>query len=245
MDRRWRLPIVISCLINIGLLIILGVLGKLQVYTDNKPDVVEVRLVDEGKGDSGKSIGGPAITKPQIEKVTIPPPISSVEEANAILEQVSAYPSNPIPQKKSNDTIADTNSAANIGGDSIGSSSGVDAGQGEGTGSGEGSGDNIGDGTMGNDDGVIVDKGSLTLVNDVEASYPPKMLRQGKTGSVTVQLLVEKDGTVSSVDIIDSTGGSEFEEAVRKVAYQWTFVPATQNGKPVRAYARRTYTFSL
>ena len=92
---------------------------------------------------------------------------------------------------------------------------------------------------------MIVDAGSLSLVSDVEAPYPPKMLRQGKTGTVVVQLVVEKDGSVSSVDIIGGSGQPEFEQAVMRVAYQWTFVPATRNGRPVRAYATRTYRFAL
>ena len=118
-------------------------------------------------------------------------------------------------------------------------------GNGDGNGDGDGKGTEEGNGVDGNDDGVIVDAGSLSQVKDVEASYPPKMLRQGKTGTVVVQLLVEKDGSVSSVDIIGGSGQPEFERAVMQVAYQWTFVPATRNGRPVRAYATRTYRFAL
>ena len=126
-----------------------------------------------------------------------------------------------------------------------GEGTGPSNGNGDSNGDGDGQGAGDGNGGGGNDDGVIVDAGSLSLVNDVEAPYPPKMLRQGKTGTVVVQLVVEKDGSVSSVDIIGGSGQPEFERAVMQVAYQWTFVPATRNGRPVRAYATRTYRFAL
>ena len=126
-----------------------------------------------------------------------------------------------------------------------GEGTGPSNGNGDSNGDGDGQGAGDGNGGGGNDDGVIVDAGSLSLVSDVEAPYPPKMLRQGKTGTVVVQLVVEKDGSVSSVDIIGGSGQPEFERAVMQVAYQWTFVPATRNGRPVRAYATRTYRFAL
>jgi len=44
---------------------------------------------------------------------------------------------------------------------------------------------------------------------------------------------------------IGGSGQPEFERAVMQVAYQWTFVPATRNGRPVRAYATTTYRFAL
>ena len=240
MDRRWRIPAVISGLTNIGLVVLLGVLGHIQTPTPESDEIVEVQLVHEDTGSAGQPSAGPAITAPHTEKREIPPPITNLADAEAILEQVkveapknvaivappSALPENP-----------------GGGGEGTGPSNGNGDSNGDGDGQGQGAGD--GNGGGGNDDGVIVDAGSLSLVNDVEAPYPPKMLRQGKTGTVLVQLVVEKDGSVSSVDIIGGSGQPEFERAVMQVAYQWTFVPATRNGRPVRAYATRTYRFAL
>ena len=238
MDRRWRIPAVISGLTNIGLVVLLGVLGHIQTPTPESDEIVEVQLVHEDKGSAGQPSAGPAITAPHTEKREIPPPITNLADAEAVLEQVkveapkqvaivappSAFPGNP-----------------GGGGEGTGPSDGN--GDSNGAGDGEGTGD--GNGIEGNDDGVIVDAGSLSLVRDAEAPYPPKMLRQGKTGTVVVQLTVEKDGSVSSVDVIGGSGQPEFEQAVMRVAYQWTFVPATRNGRPVRAYATRTYRFAL
>ena len=249
MDRRWRIPAVISGLINLGLVVLLGVLGHIQTPTPDMEEVVEVQLVHEEKGGGGQASPGPAITAPHTEKREIPPPITNIAEAEAILEQVKAE------APKSVAIVAPTaNTTSGIGSPTVsegsghGDGSGQGDGQGDGNGSGEGHGDGNGNGdggVDGNDDGAIVDAGSLSQVRDVEALYPPKMLRQGKTGSVVVQLVVEKDGSVSSVSVIGGSGQPEFEQAVMRVAYQWTFVPATRNGRPVRAYATRSYRFAL
>lgn len=226
MDRRWRIPAVISGLTNIGLVVLLGVLGHMETPAPTPEEVVEVRLVHEDKSSDGKPNVGPPITTPHTEKIELPPPIATPADAEAILEEVKAQVTTQknVPITTNTGPVAPSDS-----GDT----------------SNEGQSSDDSKGVEGNDDGVIVDRGSLTLVNDVQAPYPPKMLRQGKTGTVTVQLLVEKDGSVSSVEVIGGSGHPEFDYAVTNVAYQWTFVPATQNGRPVRAYARRTYRFAL
>ena len=246
MDRRWRIPAVISGLTNLGLVVLLGVLGHIQTPTPDTEEVVEVQLVHEEKGGGGQASPGPAITAPHTEKREIPPPITNKAEAEAILEQVKAEePKSVAIVAPSTSATSESGSVASGEGSGSGDGSGNDTGQGDGNGTGGGSGSGSGDGVNGSDDGVIVDAGSLSLMSDVEAPYPPKMLRQGKTGSVVVQLVVEKDGSVSSVSVIGGSGQPEFEQAVMRVAYQWTFVPATRNGRPVRAYATRSYRFAL
>ncbi len=238
MDRRWRIPAVISGLTNIGLVVLLGVLGHIQTPTPESDEIVEVQLVHEDKGSAGQPSAGPAITAPHTEKREIPPPITNLADAEAILEHVKA-------EAPKNVAIVAPPSALPGNPEGGGEGTGPSDGNGDSNGAGDGEGTGDGNGIEGNDDGVIVDAGSLSLVRDAEAPYPPKMLRQGKTGTVVVQLVVEKDGSVSSVDIIGGSGQPEFEQAVMRVAYQWTFVPATRNGRPVRAYATRTYRFAL
>lgn len=244
MDRRWRIPAVISGLTNIGLVVLLGVLGHIQTPTPESDEIVEVQLVHEDKGSAGQPSAGPAIAAPHTEKREIPPPITNLADADAILEQVKAEVPKNVAIVAPPSALPGTTGGGGEGTEpSDGNGNGNGNGNGDGDGDGKGTGD--GNGVDGNDDGVIVDAGSLSLVSDVEAPYPPKMLRQGKTGTVVVQLVVEKDGSVSSVDIIGGSGQPEFEQAVMRVAYQWTFVPATRNGRPVRAYATRTYRFAL
>jgi len=235
---------VISGLTNIGLVVLLGVLGHIQTPTAESDEIVEVQLVHEDKGSAGQPSAGPAIAAPHTEKREIPPPITNLADADAILEQVKAEVPKNVAIVAPPSALPGTTGGGGEGTEpSDGNGNGNGNGNGDGDGDGKGTGD--GNGVDGNDDGVIVDAGSLSLVSDVEAPYPPKMLRQGKTGTVVVQLVVEKDGSVSSVDIIGGSGQPEFEQAVMRVAYQWTFVPATRNGRPVRAYATRTYRFAL
>ncbi len=244
MDRRWRIPAVISGLTNIGLVVLLGVLGHIQTPTPESDEIVEVQLVHEDKGSAGQPSAGPAIAAPHTEKREIPPPITNLADADAILEQVKAEVPKNVAIVAPPSALPGTTGGGGEGTEpSDGNGNGNGNGNGDGDGDGKGTGD--GNGVDGNDDGMIVDASSLSLVSDVEAPYPPKMLRQGKTGTVVVQLVVEKDGSVSSVDIIGGSGQPEFEQAVMRVAYQWTFVPATRNGRPVRAYATRTYRFAL
>ncbi len=242
MDRRWRIPAVISGLTNIGLVVLLGVLGHIQTPTAESDEIVEVQLVHEDKGSAGQPSAGPAITAPHTEKREIPPPITNLADAEAILEEVKAEAPKQVAIVAPPSVLPGNPGG---GGEGTGPSDGNGDGNGDGDGDGDGKGTEDGNGVDGNDDGVIVDAGSLSLVSDIEAPYPPKMLRQGKTGTVVVQLVVEKDGSVSSVDIIGGSGQPEFERAVMQVAYQWTFVPATRNGRPVRAYATRIYRFAL
>ncbi len=56
MDRRWRIPAVISGLTNLGLVVLLGVLGHIQTPTPDTEEVVEVQLVHEEKGGEDKLV---------------------------------------------------------------------------------------------------------------------------------------------------------------------------------------------
>jgi TonB family protein len=57
----------------------------------------------------------------------------------------------------------------------------------------------------------------------------------GATGDaeVVVELEIEKDGTVGSVQVRE--GAAPFDQAVRSAAAGWRFAPATRNGLPIRA----------
>ena len=66
--------------------------------------------------------------------------------------------------------------------------------------------------------------------------YPVKALENGVSGRVTVQFVVDTDGSISDVRIRGRRLGSGCEEAamdvVKKMSGQWT--PAMQRDKPVR-----------
>ncbi|HJP31112.1 MAG TPA: energy transducer TonB [Candidatus Latescibacteria bacterium] len=73
--------------------------------------------------------------------------------------------------------------------------------------------------------------------------YPEIARKAGITGTVTVQVLVNKKGKVEAVDILK--GNEVFHEAARKAAWKWTFTPAIQNDKPVKVWVALPFRFQL
>ena len=66
-----------------------------------------------------------------------------------------------------------------------------------------------------------------------EVRYPLEARRAGVEGTVDVQFVVGKDGSLSDVRAIKGIGSGCDEEAVRVLQNAPAFKPATQNGKPV------------
>ena len=73
--------------------------------------------------------------------------------------------------------------------------------------------------------------------------YPEIARKAGITGTVVVQVLVNKEGKVEAVEILQ--GNEVFHEAAMKVAWKWTFTPAIQNDKPVKVWVALPFRFQL
>jgi len=74
--------------------------------------------------------------------------------------------------------------------------------------------------------------------------YPKKAERKKIEGTVVVQFIVDKDGTISNISAI--SGPELLQEAatdVIKKSPNWT--PATQNGRKVKSYKKQPITFKL
>lgn len=81
------------------------------------------------------------------------------------------------------------------------------------------------------------------VITHVDATYPPSALASRKHGDVTLALTVDVDGRVSRVEVFES-GGRDLDEAATIAARQWTFSPATRNGKPVASRIRVPFHFA-
>jgi TonB family protein len=81
------------------------------------------------------------------------------------------------------------------------------------------------------------------VVEHVDAVYPPSALKEGKHQDVVLTLTIDVDGHVSKVDVVES-GGSDLDEAAIVAARQWTFLPATRDGKPVASRIRVPFHFA-
>lgn len=76
--------------------------------------------------------------------------------------------------------------------------------------------------------------------------YPKQALRIGLEGRVYLKFIIERDGTVSNVQVRRGIGGGCDEEAVRVLntcPIKWT--PGKQRGQPVRVYYSLPVAFKL
>lgn len=82
-------------------------------------------------------------------------------------------------------------------------------------------------------------------VFQVPPPYPFEAREQGVEGAVQVRMLVESDGSVAKVLIIDSRPKGLFEDTVMKSLPQWRFSPGKIEGKTVTAWVVTTIHFDL
>ena len=64
--------------------------------------------------------------------------------------------------------------------------------------------------------------------------YPSQARRMNIEGRVFVQFIIEKDGSISQIEVIRGVGGGCDEEAVRVLSNAPKWAPGKQRGKPVR-----------
>jgi len=76
-------------------------------------------------------------------------------------------------------------------------------------------------------------------------NYPEIARKTGITGTVYVQFVVEKDGSISDVKVVRGIGGGCDEEAVRVVKSMPKWKPGKQRGQPVRVYFTLPIEFKL
>ena len=72
-----------------------------------------------------------------------------------------------------------------------------------------------------------------TLLVKVEPEYPETARRARIQGTVTVQAVIGRDGTVEDAQIVQSSHRL-LEEASLDAVRQWRYAPVLLNGKPVR-----------
>lgn len=65
--------------------------------------------------------------------------------------------------------------------------------------------------------------------------YPQEAVKKGIQGRVICQFVVEKDGSISNVEVVRSGGHRLLDqEAVRVISIMPKWKPGTQRGKPIR-----------
>jgi protein TonB len=79
----------------------------------------------------------------------------------------------------------------------------------------------------------------------VQPEYP-RMARLARiTGTVIIQAIVERDGSVKEAKVLVSSKSALLDEAALKAAYKNKFKPGIQNGRPVRCAVKYPVRFDL
>jgi TonB family protein len=66
----------------------------------------------------------------------------------------------------------------------------------------------------------------------------------GSAGTVVVETVIDEDGCVRQTRVVQSAGKGQDDAAVRSIE-QWVFLPATQDGHPVRVFYNLTVNTSI
>jgi len=82
-------------------------------------------------------------------------------------------------------------------------------------------------------------------VHQASPRYPDTARREGLSGTAHVSLVVDETGGIRSVEIARSSGHADLDEAALAAAREWTFEPATRDGKPVPAKIVVPFEFKL
>ncbi|MHC4134801.1 MAG: energy transducer TonB [Planctomycetota bacterium] len=76
-------------------------------------------------------------------------------------------------------------------------------------------------------------------------AYPASARRRGLEGRVTVRLLINEEGRVQQVEVIEVKGHAGFRQAVLRVVNLWRFTPPRHRGRRVKVWAVKTVRFNL
>lgn len=82
-------------------------------------------------------------------------------------------------------------------------------------------------------------------LNDVAPRYPVQAMRMRQEGSVVLEFVIQVDGSVRDVRIVQSNPPQVFDREALRTAMRWRFEPRQLDGRPVEARARRTINFRL
>jgi len=134
-------------------------------------------------------------------------------------------------------------------GTSTGSGSGGGVGTGSGTGLGSGEGPGIGPGSGGGFGGGAYRPGgavvSPRVLRQTTPHYTSGAMERRIQGSVVLEIVVTREGTVGSVRVLRSLDPGGLDEEAIKTIREWQFVPGRLSGVPVDVVANVVMEFSI
>jgi TonB family protein len=82
-----------------------------------------------------------------------------------------------------------------------------------------------------------------TIIKKVEPEYPSAAKAEGKSGTVTLRIAIDKKGNVT--DVRPMGGDPVFFDSAIKAVKQWKYTPSTVKGKPVDAAGQLTLEYKI
>lgn len=134
-------------------------------------------------------------------------------------------------------------------GTGTGSGNGSGDADGDGRGTGEGAGDGLGAGfSLGGDGVYTASDGSgvdYTLLRDAEGRWPDeaKTVGYAKVVRVNVRILVDTDGSIADVSVMNDAPNLGFKEEAVRAAYNMRFAPIYYQGHNIRMYMVKPIEF--
>lgn len=87
--------------------------------------------------------------------------------------------------------------------------------------------------------------GPLTTITRIPPVYPIQARRRGIEGWVKVSFIVDENGNVGNIAILDSEPDGLFDQSVERCVRGWRFKPGTVEGTPVKAQVETVIRFEL
>ena len=83
------------------------------------------------------------------------------------------------------------------------------------------------------------------FANLFQPTYPTDEIRMGRTGRVTVKVLIGTDGRVKDVEKVSAPSDSFWDATRRQALAKWRFRPATRDGVPYETWKVMNVSFVL
>ncbi|MEZ5504459.1 MAG: energy transducer TonB [Gammaproteobacteria bacterium] len=92
---------------------------------------------------------------------------------------------------------------------------------------------------------VVPPRVDASALNNPKPAYPSMSRRRGEEGTVMLELLVLKDGSVGDIRVKESSGYPRLDRSALEAVRRWRYTPAQQGGKPIEYRYLQPITFGL
>ena len=112
-------------------------------------------------------------------------------------------------------------------------------------------------GNMGEvNDSILGDMSNVVMTDDTvdvppkpakrtAMNYPPQARKKGLTGYVVLNLLIDENGRVVNIKLLESTPPGVFDQVAMEGVQSWQFEAAVYQGQKVRVWAKQKIRFDL